>query len=155
MWLLQLCKYTGASLKTGLKVLCCDKWVNMLLLNVMWQPKETGTFPLPPNTAAQGVPPQTFWASCHCPANRQKAGRLHWASCQSAVFLAVRGINLFSKLAPSPGTCLVLGASMGEGACWLPYPAGQKETQSSAGEHHDQLWFPALAFLTALCLSQQ
>lgn len=118
----------------GLKVLCCDKWVNMLLLNVIarlwWQPKETGTFPLPPNTAPKvclcrhpghlvtllhtsvcqplAESWQAAWDSCSC--------------CWSAVFLAVPGINLFSRLAPSPGKRLSAG-----GWCWrrglLGFPA--------------------------------
>lgn len=85
----------------------------MLLLNVMlrlwWQPKETGTFPKhsSPRPASADIP-GILSLSCKpvFASHWQKAGRLHWDSCsrcRSAVFLAVPGINLFSKLAPSPG----------------------------------------------------
>lgn len=150
----------------GLKVLCCDKWVNMLLLNVIarlwWQPKETGTFPLPPNTAPKvclcrhpgHLVTLLHTSVCQTLAESWQAAWDSCSCCWSAVFLAVPGINLFSRLAPSPGKRLSAG-----GWCWrrglLAFlPCWQKETQSSAGKQHDQLCFPALALLTALCLSQ-
>lgn len=138
----------------------------MLLLNVLlrlwWQPKESGTFPLPPNPAAQGLPLQPSQAS-FSPANQclPGAGR-KLPGCTGARVLPAKVpcFWLFLELICSPNLPpalargLELGAGVGQGACWLPSPAGQKETQPSAGQEHVQLCFPALAFLTAPCLSQ-
>lgn len=138
----------------------------MLLLNVIvrlwWQPKETGTFPLPqtqhPRRASADIP-GILSPSCTpvFASHWQRAGRLHWGSCSccsSAVLLAVPGINLFSRLAPSPGKWLSAGGWCGRRGLLASLPCWQKETQSSAGKQHNQLCFPALALLTALCLSQ-
>lgn len=100
----------------------CDKWVNMLLLNVIlrlwWQPKETGTFLLPPNTAAQGVPLQTFWASCHSTANQHlpATGR-KLAGC-TGIQAKVLCFWLFLELTCSPNLLPALASSLVWGLAW-------------------------------------
>lgn len=105
----------------------------MLLLNVMlrlwWQPKETGTFPLPPNTIAQGLPLQTSWASCHSPANqglpatgRKLAGctGTHALIAEVPCFWLFLELTCSPNLLPALASGMVLGADVGEGVCWLP-----------------------------------
>lgn len=105
----------------------------MLLLNVLlrlwWQPKEGDTFPLPHSSPRYASAAILGILSLSCkPAfasHWQRDGRLHWDSCShcpSAVFVAVPGINLFSKLAPSPGKWLCAGDCLERGGLLVPPP---------------------------------
>lgn len=92
--------------------------------------------PFAPKHSTQGVPQQTSQASCHPPAHQcvPATGR-ELAGCTGARAPAAQVLCfwLFLELTCSPdllpalASGSVLGAGVGEGACWLPCPAGRRK----------------------------